>query len=50
MELSKLRKKFSTWDFSEHTHKTELFKNENGEEIRVDTLRKVIVDMVMLDS
>ena len=40
MEISKLRKKYSTWDFSEHTHKTELFKNENGEEIRVDTLRK----------
>ncbi len=33
-------KKRTNWDFSEHTHKVELFKSEDGNEIRVDHFRK----------
>lgn len=30
------RKKRTTWDFSKHTHRVEIFKSEEGNEIRVD--------------
>lgn len=33
-------KKRTNWDFSEHTHKVEMFRSEEGNEIRVDHLRK----------
>lgn len=33
-------KKRTNWDFSEHTHKVEIFKSEEGNEIRVDHFRK----------
>lgn len=32
--------KRTSWDFSEYTHKVEIFKSEEGNEIRVDHLRK----------
>lgn len=32
--------KRTNWDFSEHTHKVEIFKSELGNEIRVDHFRK----------
>tara|TARA_R110000851_G_C12783958_1_gene535653 strand:- start:75 stop:632 length:558 start_codon:yes stop_codon:yes gene_type:complete len=33
-------KKRTNWDFSEHTHKIEIFKSKEGNEIRVDHFRK----------
>ena len=33
-------KKRTNWDFSEHTHKVEIFKSDDGNEIRVDHFRK----------
>jgi hypothetical protein len=33
-------KKRTDWDFSEHIHTVEIFKSENGNEIRVDHFRK----------
>jgi len=34
------RNKRTTWDFSESTHRVEIFKSEKGNEIRVDHLQK----------
>ena len=33
-------KKRSSWDFKDHTHTVEIFKSEEGNEIRVDHFRK----------
>lgn len=33
-------KKRSNWDFSEHDHRVEIFKSDQGNEIRVDHLQK----------
>lgn len=33
-------KKRTDWDFSNHTHTVEIFKSENGKEIRVDHFRE----------
>jgi len=35
-----MREKRSYWDFSEHTHTVEIFKSDNGNEIRVDHFQK----------
>jgi hypothetical protein len=40
MKLSELRKKMSDWDFSEHTHRVEIFKSDKGNEVRIDHLQK----------
>lgn len=38
--INKAMKKRSNWDFSEHTHRVEIFKSDQGNEIRVDHLQK----------
>lgn len=38
-------KKRTNWDFSKHNHKVEIFKSEEGNEIRVDHFRKGNSDM-----